>query len=423
MREEAVTLTAGETPRVNVEVFGDLILEGWDRSEVRAESERPEALHVTRSDDGIHIHCDDECRIDLPTGATVHVVAAHGQLSVTGLAGPLTVDEVTGNLGLRQVGDVTAASVHGNLRAMGVSGDLSLRDAFGNVSAQQVHGHFQTEAPVRGNLTLRAGPGSVSASTLGNASVQLTPQAERQYRIEARGNLDCWLPEDTSARVEIHSQARSIHIRLPERSQWLRKDAHVEQLGGGEARLHLQASGLVRLTGGSHEDPSDVEGMRAIDDLSGEIRQEIEGQMEALENRLDEQLSVLASKAGSAGLPTEEVDGMVHEAREASRRATRRAQEKAEAAARKAQEKLARQLEKARRAAEKRARAAARERKRAGTTTGRAERTTTGPTASAGPRPPAAGLDEEYMLVLRMLEEKKISAEEAERLIEAMEGN
>jgi hypothetical protein len=147
--------------------------------------------------------------------------------------------------------------------------------------------------------------------------------------------------------------------------------------------------------------------------ITDQVTQQIESQMEMLESQLESQFGNIANILNTAGISAQKAERMSKRAREASERAQARAQEKM----RRAQEKLQRKLEAARRRAEVRARAAeraARDRRK------RAAPIDWTPPQVDTPREPVS--DEERMLILQMLEQKKITVEEAEQLLAALEG-
>jgi hypothetical protein len=146
------------------------------------------------------------------------------------------------------------------------------------------------------------------------------------------------------------------------------------------------------------------------EEFSQQLADQIEAQVETQLEVLNDEMENLSTVIGQAGLSQEEMDRIMEQARESSDRATARSQENI----RRAQEKLERKLAAAQRKSELRARAAER-RSQKGTGF-----TWPPPTEK---HPKTAISDEERLVVLRMLEEKKISLEEAEQLLAALEGN
>ncbi len=177
----------------------------------------------------------------------------------------------------------------------------------------------------------------------------------------------------------------------------------------------LEASGHIHVYTHAAEDEAreaPAEGFASpAGDLAEEIIHQIDQQMASLEARLNEHLAGFSEISGSAGLPAEEIDGIVEQAREASQRAALQAQQKARKAAQRAQERLERKLEKARRKSRGRGQGVAGW--RWGARAGR---------ASLDPQPEEAS-DQERVLILKMLEDGQISLEEAEQLLAALEGD
>jgi hypothetical protein len=188
-------------------------------------------------------------------------------------------------------------------------------------------------------------------------------------------------------------------------------------LGDGDASLGFSADGNVGLVGRAPdwEMPEDLgagfsrsfEGF--TQDIGEQFEHQISAQMEMMEKQLNDQLENLNEALGTAGLSAEQL----RRTREASARATARAHEKMQ----RAQEKIRRKIEFAQRRAEHQARSAERRAQPR-------ERRSWG-FEWPGARPETGSepvSDEERLMILKMLEQKKISPEEADQLLAALEG-
>jgi dsDNA-specific endonuclease/ATPase MutS2 len=137
-----------------------------------------------------------------------------------------------------------------------------------------------------------------------------------------------------------------------------------------------------------------------------------------MQTQLDTQIEGLTAHLENIGLSQEQQERIAQRSRQASERATVRMQEKM----RRMQEKLDRKLAEAQRRADQKARAAQRHAhlKVAGR---RMWDFPMPPTPPTTPEPPGEAVsDEERLTILRMLEEKKITLEEADNLLSALEG-
>jgi hypothetical protein len=413
-------VTTSENPKVNLEVDGDLILKGWDELEISVKCSSGEDLALEQHDDEVTIKCRSQCAVRVPFGAAIQVNRVSGHANIKSLDGQLVIQEIAGDLTLRSVGSTRIERVNGHLIAKNVNGDLRIGTVDGDAVARDVQGDFTVEKAVHGHLVLKDVDGSATATAQGDITLSFDPSPGNTYRFEAQGQLLCRIPSDASVEVKIE-RASKIRIKIPDVQEVsLSQGPYSFTLGEGDAALTLSAHGDILLSSLPRDwDVEDIEvelgedfeGM--AETISAQVSHQIDAQMEMLEHQLESQLDNLSNVLKSAGLSAEQAGRMAERAREASERAQARAQEKLQ----RAQEKLQRKLETARRRAEMRVRAserAARDRRR------RPEPSGWSPTAAENsPQPPT---DEERLLILQMLEQKKITAEEAEQLLAALDG-
>lgn len=419
MEKQFITTTA--SPHVTLDISGDLRLKGQEAFEVRAKSDSPEDLTLEAQDDQVTIRCSSNCTVRVPRAAIVNVQAVHGNAMIKALDGDLTINTINGDLELRNVGEVNAERVNGNLTARNVDGTFKIDTVNGDVSARRIQGDFSVAGKLSGNLNLGDVGGSANATADGSVALRLDPAPGHQYEFTSRDNLYCRLSADSSAEISV-PKASQVMVDLP----GIHATAPVQvpyalTLGEGDAKIILSADGNVVLD--THAPDWDMEDfdIDASNEVSGiadtvsqQITQQVESQMRMMEEQLNAQLSSLSMRLSTAKLTQEQAQMIQDRAREASERATARAQERA----RRAQEKMEQKLAAAQRRLEHRQQA--RERAARHTQHGWRFNISTPPTPPAPPGEPVS--EDERLLILRMLEEKKITPEQAEELLSALEG-
>lgn len=388
-------LEAGPAPDVVIsEVQGDLQVRGWETNQVTVQAESQEVV-IDRQDDQVQISCHGDLDLHLPVGSNLSLGSLHGDASIKFLQSALEISQVHGTLDLRQLAGCRITQVRGDLRVRSLTDDLLVAHIDGDADARHIRGDCSFEL-VNGDLDLQEITGSIKAVAAGDARLRLIELTGKVYSIKAGGNLYCYLPEDSGLRVRMTSGGHVIKVRLPQGSTTYRQPEYELTLGDAaeaEDRLmSLSAGGTVYLF--------------------------VESQG----------WSVPASGAAGSGLPEdfgqqiarqlEETERIVEQARRTGERESSRAQEKM----RRTQEKLERKMEAHRRASEARGQTMADRRTR------RASWSAEWPTPPTPPPPPAppvklAVSEEERLLILRMLEQKKISLEEADRLLSVLEGD
>jgi hypothetical protein len=413
-------VTTSAAPHILLDVGGDLSLKGQDSFEVMAKSDNPD-LVLDAQDDQVTIRCPGNCSVRVPRAAVVQVNAAHGDAVIKALDGDLTIETTNGDLELRNVGVTKIGKVNGDFEAKNVEGNLNIASAQGDVSIRGVQGDFTVTDRVLGNLSLSDVGGNGTASANGNIILRLDPAPGHRYEFTSHGNLYCRLSADASAEISV-PKASQVMVDLP----GIHGSAPVQApyaltLAEGDAQITLSANGNVVLDTFTPEwdmedfdldVDSEVNGM--ADAVSQQITQQVESQVRMIEDQLNAQLSSLSMRLSAAKLSEEQARRIEDRAREASERATARAQDRI----RHSQERMELKLAAAQRKIESKAQAHERASRH-----GHHSWSFTIPTPPTPANPPGEPVSEdERLMILRMLEQKKISMEEAEVLLSALEG-
>jgi hypothetical protein len=410
-------IPTSETPQITLKVDGELTIKGSDEAEVVAKSDSADNLTLDQNGDIISITSQANCTVRVPRESVVVIEACNGNASIKALEGSLNIQKINGNLFLRNVGVVHVERVSGNLFVKHVDGDFNLQVVEGNANLRDIQGDFMVTGGIHGNLTLDEVEGNASARVDGNVSLRLDPLPGQTYDFTADGNILCRLPADTSAVVNINRAERA-KIQLAKVSlSDVGKFPYQLTLGEGDATLVFSADGNVDLVGRAPdwEMPEEYDASYARDfdgiaeDIGEQIENQVAAQMDMMESQLNAQLENLSETLNSAGLSAEQVQ----RTREAGARAAERAHEKMQ----RAQEKIRRKIEFAQRRAEQRARSAEKR--------GLSREKRTWGFEWPGAKPDAGSepvTDEERLVILKMLEQKKITPEEADQLLSALEG-
>lgn len=396
------------------QVLGDLKVTGWAESRVEIDADRDD-LKAENLDDHLSISCTGDCTVHLPQAAQLSVESTHGDASFQSIDEVVSIQAVFGSLSLRKLGGAKLGSVQGDLSVKGLRTDLHAQQVSGDAYLRNIQGKCSLRE-VSGNLDLRDVGEEVQAKAAGNARLRLSQLNGENYSVEANGNVHCQIPEAANLSLTLSSQEQVIRIKLPQETKTVREGNYELVLGAGQKRMDLKAGGVLYLLS-RNIDWAETEfpfGSPLPENfgekIAHQVQSQIESQMEAINRQVSEQITSIIDQVGKSNLPPDEMQRIVDQARQSSQREMERSQQKLL----RAQEKLERKLEAARRRLEHHERQA----------NGRAWNFNFNTRSrSSTPSPPAEGMtDEERLMILRMLEQKKINLEEAERLISVLEG-
>ncbi len=411
-----------EKPQVQIDCTGNLIVSGWERSQIAAQAPDKDRLSLKQEEDQVQIGCQDDCRIQVPLGAEVHIRTVSGQAILKNVRGPLKVDQCSAGLSLNQTGAAEISFVGGNLVASQVQGSLTVQQAAGNASLKEIHGNVSADF-VGGHLNVNTVFGNLQAVANGNAHLEIDPQPGSASSVEAHGVLTCRLPAKADASLTLLGYG-PVAIRLPDRNtSAATAQEETIVLGDGSAQVRLIAHGPLSVQAAELAESEkefrfdfDMDFAGGLADMGSEfadqIHDQLASQMEALEQQLESSVarfSTLVDTWGASG--------------EAADRLNQRMQAKIE----RAQEKIRRAQERAARKVEQAQRRAARQQRREkikgrASFGGRSWNFDMGSVRRSSARQEPVS-EEERMAILNMLAEKKISIEEAEQLLAALEGD
>lgn len=373
------TLQAGSASRVRItSVPGDLRVTGWDRDEISAKGDG-DILDLVLGGDEITVTSDSDLIVSIPRRFALQIEDISGDADIRELPGGVMVGEIEGDLAIRMLGPVTINTVdgdmavresgpldlgdiHSDLSVHGGKGSLQVKTIDGDVSLHDVQGDVNLQS-IGGDLYARGVSGNLNTHVQGDAVIYLQPAEGRAVNVKAEGDILLHMSARASAALTLSAgSADDIRVEMPGVPKRDGTNPRSVLLGVGGAAIHLAAEGDVMVTSRESDWASAAE----------------------------------FDFGGSWPLPDDFSERINRTVQEATRRAGKRAEE----AARRAEEQLRRQ-QRGRRFAFN----------------------WTGGRNVPGVPPVEEVSDEERMTILRMLQEKKISAEEAEKLLSALEGD
>jgi hypothetical protein len=401
-------------PEITLEVGGDLRLTGHDLNQIMAEGDDNINLATEAQGSQASLSCSGSCTVRVPRHARLQFAHIGGDARLKDLEAELSLKNVGGDLVLRRVAGVKFERVGGDLSAKQVTGSLLFGEVAGDISARDVEGGVAGTAG--GDIYLRNVEAEASAIAGGDVVLNLEFTPNHAYDFSAGGDIICRLPPDASATITTKCTG-DLSVDAPGARVEKRNGQKVVILGAGEATVSLQAGSDITISdvtvaSSGVADSGDDFGER----IAAEIEAKVSARLAEVERELNLQFGNLnISLSGLGGVDAERIAAKVRRAAESARRRNESAQRKADALNRKA-EALQRKAEQINERTGRR--------KSWGFTFAMPPMPPRPPTPSRPPAPPGAEpvSEDERLSILRMLEQGKISAADAEKLLAALEG-
>lgn len=396
-----ISLPVKAESKVNIRASEDISVNGSDQLIMTAVVRHSDSLKFSESAGKVDIKATSDLHMELPAPQPVTVEKVGGDAHIAGLTQRVIIGKVGGDLGLN---DLTGASVEM------VGGDLSLQRTSGAVEIARVGGDligYAVESvlsrAVGGDIFLQGVGGNLNLVAGGDVDVQLTSCEIAQITIVAGGDVRLMVKPESRAQLELQSGGNFIRLdACGQQGEWDQEQLSIP-LGEGSGTIKIKAGGDITI--------SDHDGIES--DFKTRFN-------DAFENWQDFELDLEKQIEDSISAATDGIKWATLGAVGASEKARR----KVEKAMRKIDEKGIRidgngiHVEGSR-AGGKRVSIDGRgiHAREAGKVVGFTYPGEPSPGSKAG----SGATDEERIMVLKMLQDKKITLEEAEKLLSALE--
>ncbi|MGB2957183.1 MAG: hypothetical protein WBB64_14590 [Anaerolineales bacterium] len=385
---------------------GNLYLTGWNRDEIRVK-DSSEQDSFNKKKDLIEITFPNDGIVHLPHHLPVTIESVGKDAVIKGIGSPIQISSVGGDLILSDVSPSNVKSVGGDMFAKRVQGDLVIENVGQDCLINNVNGQLSLQQ-VGKDIQIEKVAGGIEVLAGGDGQVNFSPVPWQAYSIKVGGDLSVSLPEDSNAELSIESKQNEITVKLGAIDEKVTDGDFTKQIGEGGPSIMLSAGGSVFVASDNYNWISplqmNAEQFESIAvDFSAQAAEQIKNNLGHLEIALRESLSGLPESMESAGLSEEKLQQFKIQIEESSRLAI----QKAGLAAVKARAKAEKSIAKAQRKAQK-IKKKTREFDLDQFFASQAEKKSVS--------------DSERLMILEMLQEKKISPDEADDLLKALEG-
>ncbi len=353
-------------PSLKITCHNDLVVSGaMDNTVLISINDDSPASRTERHEEEIIVTAMDDCSITCPLGSTLSIEHVSGDVRVTQVKGQATVKTINGDAALNDVGPVLMQTVQGDLALRDVAGDVQIETVRGDAKVKRVAGQV-TINKVAGDCHVNDLDGGLAIGNVGgDLSLEVEFQAGQSYIAKASGDIVLRV-DGGGAQLTLNSKG-DLRVRVPTTHWTGNNRAGTGTIGDGSAQVTLMANGDVLVLPGTTGAAFDA------DQFSDQVETMIESAMSQFETQMSQMQRDLEQRFGK-------MDKHAAKAAERAKRRTERA---------------------------------------AGSWSFSMGRP---PFPSAPPPPPSQPVsDQERLMILKMVEEGKISVDQAAQLLSALE--
>jgi hypothetical protein len=235
-----------ENARIIIRGQGDLNIQGWDRSEIRAVSPSRQLPSLQTRPEEVLVSCVDDCDLEIPAGAQLTIEKAAGDLFVHGLKAAVSIVRVGGDLAVTDVGMLDLQSVGGDAQIHQVAGPLNIQRVGGDLIAGSLNGVVMIAA-VNGDLEVQLPACDVNTNARGDVDMAVQALKGQKIALNASGDVNIFLPAPVDADLSLVCGG---DIRVERENEATLRADHIlnTRLGSGGSRLSIHAGGDIEIS-------------------------------------------------------------------------------------------------------------------------------------------------------------------------------
>lgn len=330
-------------PIIHIKAYGGVKIEGVDETQVQCEIDAPQLATLIEEDGHVYLTANSSCDVTVPMAAAVEIQKGMGSVSIHNIQGPVTIEKVLGNLVMDGVDSAQVEKIGGNCAVRNATGEVHLEKVGGNLiidkagslycekvggacKAKNVAGDFKVEK-VGGGFKAEQLAGLTSISRVGGdfSAVGLVLADDvhagggiRITNLGFRAGVDLFAGGDVvlslddsveGARMSLNSGGYHIRIIREDEDISVEAKRYDYEFGDHKVDVDISAGGKI-LIGES----IDAEGSQ-VGDLSGFFSYEESALNEMIKERVDSATRRAEAKIKAAEIRLEQIQDKVEKNR------------------------------------------------------------------------------------------------------------
>ena len=334
-----------DDPIIHLKAYGGLKVMGAAQTEVQCEIDAPLLATLVEEDGEVYVTVNSSCSLTVPESSLLQIEKGMGSIAITNIKNKIVIERAMGNLVLDEVANVIVERVGGNFAARNTTGNLQVEKIGGNLVLENVES-FQGEKigggcyvkNLQGNLTLeKAGggfrgqdiEGLVMIERVGGSFIARHLRFARDLRVggslhvkdfdseksklsfSAGGSIELEIGEDfKGAKLQFKSGAKHIDIKFKGDDLEIRDDTYDYAVGESERKLSFASGGRIDLA--ELQDPDE----EVVCDLSNYFTFEETAFSEMIQERIESATRIAEAKMKAAEIRLERMQEHMEKVRD-----------------------------------------------------------------------------------------------------------
>ncbi len=332
-----------DDPVIHLKAYGGVKIKGVEQQAVQCEIDAPQLATLIEEDGHVYVTVNASCTLTVPHRSSIEIERGMGSVKIESVQNGIQIEKVLGNLILIGVGPVSVEKVGGNFSVSQSAGQVQIEKVAGTLvvddvstfSCEKVGGNCYARA-VTGDFSLEKAGGNFLGQTLGGltsvskvggsfraSGIQLQSDLKVGGNIElihfdmggdlslrAGGDISLGLNESCEdVAFSIRSGGHKIKINVRDDALEIKESSYDYQLGEGLRSLSIAMGGSFKMTDKLSPDEN------LVGDLSDYFKYEESALSELIQERINSATKKAEAKVKSAEIRLEKIREQVEKHR------------------------------------------------------------------------------------------------------------
>jgi BMFP domain-containing protein YqiC len=232
--------------KLNIKASEDLFVEGTDSSILISVVRESDSFRYTEAAGKTEIKATSDCHLQIPAQMMVTIEKVGGDASLSGLQGRVIIGKVGGDLVIQNLGGASIESVGGDLHINNTGDGMEVSRVGGDLFGRQIQ--TLSTRSVGGDARLLQVSGKVSLTAGGDAELEFNAAQLPEVVVTAGGDIRVVVPKDAQGQLELQSKGESIRVSAAgQQGEWEMEQMSLP-LGEGGSLLKITAGGDIVVT-------------------------------------------------------------------------------------------------------------------------------------------------------------------------------
>ncbi|MEE4194421.1 MAG: DUF4097 family beta strand repeat-containing protein [Anaerolineae bacterium] len=232
---------------VIIKVSGNLFLEGYDGDEVRVQA-TPQNLKVFTDEEALRITCYETLTVSVPAALKTRVEKVGGTAVIRNIdSEEFYVQRVGGELTIQNTRDLRISRVGGACQVLEVHGDLEAERISGSLYISGVEGKL-TVSSARSDVAAMLIEQEAEVSASGDVTLQFNADEIKPIDIRSKSDIVLMLPKNPNAMLDAKFSGWDVILTMDGHTNHYGGGQYEAELGDGGEKITLSASGDIVVT-------------------------------------------------------------------------------------------------------------------------------------------------------------------------------